>query len=77
MDNISRVFKVKGGIILEGTLASQGKCIREFYEIENHQQTFAFIESLLEKNESLQLSDVKQIHRLLTDLCTRISITQL
>ncbi|WP_314063174.1 Fic family protein [uncultured Vagococcus sp.] len=54
-------------IILEGTLPSQGKSIREFYEIDNHKQTFAFIESLLEKKESLQLSDVKEIHALLTD----------
>ncbi|MCQ9210494.1 Fic family protein [Granulicatella seriolae] len=54
-------------IILEGTLPSQGKSIREFFEIENHKQTFAYIEDLLLQRESLNLTETKKIHALLTD----------
>lgn len=54
-------------IILEGTLPSNSKSIREFYEIENHKQTFEYIGSLLVAEQSLTLAEVKEIHSLLTD----------
>lgn len=54
-------------IILEGTLPSNSKSIREFYEIENHKQTFEYIGSLLVAGQPLTLAEVKEIHSLLTD----------
>lgn len=54
-------------IILEGTLPSNSKSIREFYEIENHKQSFEYIGSLLVTKQPLTLQDVKEIHSLLTD----------
>ena len=54
-------------IILEGTLPSNSKSIREFYEIENHKQTFEYIGSLLVAEQPLTLAEVKEIHSMLTD----------
>lgn len=54
-------------IILEGTLPSSSKSIREFYEIENHKQAFDYLIELLDKNLPLTIAEVKHIHSLLTD----------
>ena len=54
-------------IILEGTLPSESKSIREFYEIENHKQTFAYLEELLREEQPLTTQEIKTIHGLLTD----------
>ncbi|MEO1769740.1 Fic family protein [Candidatus Enterococcus ferrettii] len=54
-------------IILEGTLPSSGKSIREFYEIENHKQAFDYLIGLLAENQSLDIAEIKQFHFLLTD----------
>lgn len=54
-------------IILEGTLPSSSKSIREFYEIENHKQTFDYMLTLLETDKTLSVEIIKTIHELLTD----------
>lgn len=54
-------------IILEGTLPSSSKSIREFYEIENHKQAFDYLIELLAENQPLNIAEIKQIHSLLTD----------
>lgn len=54
-------------IILEGTLPSSGKSIREFYEIENHKQAFEYLMGLLAENHALDIAEIKQFHFLLTD----------
>lgn len=54
-------------IILEGTLPSGGKSIREFYEIENHKQAFEYLMGLLAENHALNIVEIKQFHFLLTD----------
>ena len=54
-------------IILEGTLPNNRKSIREFYEIENHKQTFEYLLNQIENNKSLDLEVIKKIHELLTD----------
>lgn len=54
-------------IILEGTLPSSSKSIREFYEIENHKQAFDYLIELLDRNQPLNIAEIKQIHTLLTD----------
>ncbi|MGG5370326.1 Fic family protein [Enterococcus sp. AZ196] len=54
-------------IILEGTLPSNSKSIREFYEIENHKQAFDYLIELLDGNQPLNIEEIKQIHSLLTD----------
>lgn len=54
-------------IILEGTLPSSSKSIREFYEIENHKQAFDYLIELLDRNQPLNIAEIKQIHALLTD----------
>lgn len=54
-------------IILEGTLPSSSKSIREFYEIENHKQAFDYLIELLDENLPLNIAEVKRIHSLLTD----------
>lgn len=54
-------------IILEGTLPSNSKSIREFYEIENHKQAFGYLEQLLEDEQLLSIQAIKELHALLTD----------
>lgn len=54
-------------IILEGTLPSKSKSIREFYEIENHKQAFEYLEQLLEEEQLLSIQSIKELHALLTD----------
>lgn len=54
-------------IILEGTLPSSSKSIREFYEIENHKQAFDYLIELLDDDQSLSVAEIRQIHSLLTD----------
>ncbi|MDR3156844.1 MAG: Fic family protein [Lactobacillales bacterium] len=54
-------------IILEGTLPSKGKSIREFYEIENHRQTFTYLIELLEEQAALTIDSIQHFHYLLTD----------
>ncbi|WP_270346207.1 Fic family protein [Enterococcus thailandicus] len=54
-------------IILEGTLPSSSKSIREFYEIENHKQAFDYLIELLDEDQSLSVAEIKQMHSLLTD----------
>lgn len=54
-------------IILEGTLPSGSKSIREFYEIENHKQAFDYLIKLLAENQPLDKAEIKQFHSLLTD----------
>lgn len=54
-------------IILEGTLPSSSKSIREFYEIENHKQAFDYLIELLDEDQSLSVAEIRQIHSLLTD----------
>lgn len=53
-------------IILEGTIPGS-KTVREFYEIENHKQTFQYIFELYEKSTNLSIDRIKQIHSLLLD----------
>lgn len=55
-------------IIVNGTLPTgSGATVREFYEIENHKQTFERITSHLINNESLSVTIIKEIHADLTD----------
>lgn len=54
-------------IILESTLPNRSKSIREFYEIENHKQTFHYLLDLLTKEEPFSLGQVQDIHELLVD----------
>ena len=57
-------------IILENTLPSNHKSIREFYEIENHKQAFSYLLEQLEQLEQqppLTVGLVKDFHALLTD----------
>ncbi len=54
-------------IILEGTLPSSSKSIREFYEIENHKQAFDYLVGLLAESQSLNIAQIKEFHSLLTD----------
>lgn len=54
-------------IILESTLPGKHKSIREFYEIENHKQTFSFLLDSLANHAPLTLGLVQDFHALLTD----------
>lgn len=54
-------------IILEGTLPGENKSIREFYEIENHKQTFDYMLDQLDSKQPLSLDIILNIHALLTD----------
>lgn len=54
-------------IILEGTLPGKHKSIREFYEIENHKESFDFLMKELEKNSNLSVSLIKNFHIRLMD----------
>ncbi|MDO4775530.1 MAG: Fic family protein [Aerococcaceae bacterium] len=54
-------------IILENTLPQKGKSIREFYEIENHKQTFHYLVDLLSGQETISIHALLNIHSLLTD----------
>lgn len=54
-------------IILENTLPSNHRSIREFYEIENHKQAFSYLLEQLEQQPPLTVGLVKDFHTLLTD----------
>lgn len=54
-------------IILESTLPSSRKSIREFYEIENHKQAFAYLMDALTKEGDFYLGQVETLHALLVD----------
>lgn len=55
-------------IILNQTLPNNENITRrEFYEVDNHQQAFAYILERLANKESLSLAIIKDIHEKLTD----------
>ena len=54
-------------IILESSLPTSRKSIREFYEIENHKQAFSYILDLLGNEQSLKIGQIQDIHALLVD----------
>ena len=54
-------------IILESSLPNSRKSIREFYEIENHKQAFAYLLDLLTNEKKLELGQVQYMHALLVD----------
>lgn len=54
-------------IILEGTLSGEYKSIREFYEIENHKESFDYLMKELEKDSNLSVSLIKKFHLRLMD----------
>ncbi|MTB65005.1 Fic family protein [Streptococcus sp. zg-86] len=54
-------------IILENTLPTNRKSIREFYEIENHKQAFSYLLDLLKDNKPFNLGQIQDIHALLLD----------
>lgn len=54
-------------IILESTLPSNRKSIREFYEIENHKQAFYYLLDLLTDQVPFNLGQVQDMHALLVD----------
>lgn len=55
-------------IILNDTLPNNSKITRrEFYEVDNHQQTFEYILHCIRNDEELTVSIIKDIHEKLTD----------
>ncbi|WP_161979483.1 Fic family protein [Streptococcus sp. S784/96/1] len=54
-------------IILENTLPTNRKSIREFYEIENHKQAFHYLLDLLAENKPFNLGQIQDMHALLLD----------
>ena len=54
-------------IILEGSLPNGSKSIREFYEIENHKQTFDYMMACFTNRDQLNIEMIKEFHALLTD----------
>ncbi|MGF0047822.1 Fic family protein [Streptococcus hyointestinalis] len=54
-------------IILENTLPSNHKSVREFYEIENHKQAFSYLLEQLEQQPPLTMGLIQDFHALLTD----------
>lgn len=54
-------------IILENTLPTNRKSIREFYEIENHKQAFHYLLDLLAEDKPFNLGQIQDIHALLLD----------
>ena len=54
-------------IILENTLPSSRKGIREFYEIENHKQAFEYLFDNIDNNKDLNIDLLLDIHRYLVD----------
>ena len=54
-------------IILENTLPSSRKSIREFYEIENHKQAFEYLFDNIDNNKDLNIDLLLGIHRYLVD----------
>lgn len=54
-------------IILENTLPTNRKSIREFYEIENHKQAFNYLLDLLAEDKPFNLGQIQDIHALLLD----------
>ena len=54
-------------IILEGSIITAGHSVREFYEIDNHRQAFAYMLDLVEEKSILSVKDVERFHSLLMD----------
>ena len=54
-------------IILENTLPSSRKGIREFYEIENHKQAFEFLFDNINNNVELNIDLLLNMHKYLVD----------
>ncbi|MGT2829207.1 Fic family protein [Streptococcus hillyeri] len=54
-------------IILENTLPTNRKSIREFYEIENHKQAFNYLLDLLAEDKPFNLGQIQDMHTLLLD----------
>ena len=54
-------------IILENTLPSSRKGIREFYEIENHKQAFEYLFDNIDNSKNLNIDLILNIHRYLVD----------
>ena len=54
-------------IILENTLPSSRKGIREFYEIENHKQAFEYLFDNIDNNKDLNIDLILDLHRYLVD----------
>ena len=55
-------------IILNNTLPNNANISRrEFYEVDNHQQTFEYVIDMIENNEKLSVPIIKNIHEKLTD----------
>lgn len=54
-------------IILENTLPSSRKNIREFYEIENHKQAFTYMFEKIDNKEEISEEIIKGLHRKLVD----------
>lgn len=54
-------------IILENTLPSSRKGIREFYEIENHKQAFEFLFNNINNNVELNIDLLLNMHKYLVD----------
>ncbi len=55
-------------IILNNTLPNNANISRrEFYEVDNHQQTFEYVIDMIESNEKLSVPIIKNIHEKLTD----------
>ena len=54
-------------IILENTLPSSRKGIREFYEIENHKQTFEFLFENINDTVELNINLLLNMHKYLVD----------
>lgn len=55
-------------IILNDTLPNNTKITRrEFYEVDNHQQTFEYVLHSIRNDEELSVSIIKDVHELLTD----------
>lgn len=48
-------------------MPTKSKSIREFYEIENHKQAFAYMLTCLSNKEQLSIPMIKEFHALLTD----------
>ena len=54
-------------IILENTLPSSRKGIREFYEIENHKQAFEYLFDNIDNNKDLNIDLILDLHQYLVD----------
>ena len=61
-------------IILENTLPSSRKGIREFYEIENHKQAFEFLFDNINNNVELNIDLILNMHKYLVDRSSQNAI---